>query len=139
VTQPEHGTYAGWNWHQRTKTPCCEPCREAARAYRRRWRTKNPATRLEEERMTKVRGRALWRLAAIHPTEFHALVQDEDRADRAAIQHPGYQDQAEHEAVTQTLREASKELTGQPRFDDRESGPGALRLVQAEPPKGEAP
>jgi hypothetical protein len=81
---PEHGTYAGWNWHQRTKTPMCEPCREAARAYRRRWRTRNPAARLEDERMTKVRSRALWKLAAIHPTEFHALVADEDRADRAA-------------------------------------------------------
>jgi hypothetical protein len=34
--------------------------------------------------MTNVRSRALWKLAAIHPTEFHALVEDEDRADRAA-------------------------------------------------------
>jgi hypothetical protein len=85
MTDPtEHGTYAGWNWHQRTKTPMCEPCREAARAYRRRWRTRNPAARKEEERMTNVRSRALWKLAAIHPTEFHALVADEDRADRAA-------------------------------------------------------
>jgi hypothetical protein len=39
-------------------------------------------------------------------------------------QYPGYQDQAEYEAVTQALEEASKELTGQPRFDDHESGPG---------------
>jgi hypothetical protein len=66
------------------QNPLCEPCREAARAYRRRWRTRNPAARKEEERMTNVRSRALWKLAAIHPTEFQALVADEDRADRAA-------------------------------------------------------
>jgi uncharacterized protein YuzE len=44
-------------------------------------------------------------------------------------EHPGYRDQNEYEAVTQELQEAGKELTGQPQFDDRESGPGALRLV----------
>jgi hypothetical protein len=80
----EHGTYAGWNWHQRTKTPQCEPCRQANRIYVAEWRAKNPDARERERRMDRLRHRALWRLAAIHPTEFHALVEDEDRADRAA-------------------------------------------------------
>jgi hypothetical protein len=82
--QPEHGTYAGWNWHQRTKTPMCEPCRRANSAYKRTWRAQDSEAAKEQERMDRIRSRALWRLAAIRPTEFHALVADEDRADRAA-------------------------------------------------------
>lgn len=39
-TTPEHdpakcGTYAGWSQHNRTGVPRCQPCKDAATAYKR--------------------------------------------------------------------------------------------------------
>lgn len=37
---PRHGTYAGSIGHYQTKTPSCQPCRDAAAAYRRKRRAR---------------------------------------------------------------------------------------------------
>lgn len=39
----EHGTNSGYVTHVRDRTPICEPCRDAAKAYHREYYAKNPA------------------------------------------------------------------------------------------------
>lgn len=37
----EHGTYQGWNWHQRTGVPLCRDCTDAGSRYMRDYRRRN--------------------------------------------------------------------------------------------------
>jgi hypothetical protein len=79
-----HGTYAGWNWHQRNDVPVCSDCKEAARQYMTKWRQTHPIGAAADRRRLRIRNRALSRLAALHPVQFQALIVEEDRKDRAA-------------------------------------------------------
>jgi hypothetical protein len=57
ATRVPHGTYAGWNWHQRTGTPTCEDCRAAQSEYmRRRRKTGLVPIELPDERFTNLDG-----------------------------------------------------------------------------------
>jgi hypothetical protein len=80
LVEIKHGTYAGWNAHKRRGIPMCQPCRDAAAAYKKRWLDAAKGRREKDREFTKAQSRALWRLAAIHPREFRALVADELRA-----------------------------------------------------------
>ena len=33
MSTTQHGTYAGWSWHDRHNVPACDACREAKREY----------------------------------------------------------------------------------------------------------
>lgn len=71
------GTYAGYNQHRRDRTPTCPACRAAATDYQRKRRAENPDIYDQEKFLNGIRGRALWRLASLHPDEFQALVAEE--------------------------------------------------------------
>jgi uncharacterized protein len=71
-----HGTYAGWNWHQRAGVPVCLDCKEAQRQYRAKWRA-DPENRAKDRAIIRAYHRALQRLAAEHPDQFKALVAEE--------------------------------------------------------------
>lgn len=76
------GTYAGFNQHNRDRTRTCEACRAAATEYQRNRRKSYPEKYKEEAAMTKLRSRALWRLAHNHPNEFQVLLAEEVERDR---------------------------------------------------------
>lgn len=79
VTEPDSnkcGTYAGYQIHNRRKTPPCDACREANRLYQKE-RRKDPYIHQEEVVMNKIRSRALWRLVDLHRDEFKILVEEE--------------------------------------------------------------
>lgn len=46
MTEPEHGTYAGANAHNKRKEPMCAECRIAATAYQAAWRFRTGKLRL---------------------------------------------------------------------------------------------
>jgi hypothetical protein len=70
------GTYAGYQRHLRRDEPSCQPCRDAAAAYQREWRS-DPAHRRAHRSGTRARSRALWRLARLYPEVYRSLVADE--------------------------------------------------------------
>jgi hypothetical protein len=76
------GTYAGFNQHNRDRTRMCEACRAAATEYQRNRRKNNPEIYQKEAEMTKLRSRALWRLAHNHQREFQVLLDEEVEKDR---------------------------------------------------------
>lgn len=74
------GTAAGYIRHIRAGEPACEDCRAAHTLYVRLWRAKGGAQASRAYR--DARGRALTRLARMHPTDYRALYQEERQRDR---------------------------------------------------------
>jgi hypothetical protein len=72
------GTYAGYQAHIKgtPKTEPCSPCRDAARRYANE-RRKRVEVRRREMELDNARMRALSRLAAMHPSEYAALYEEE--------------------------------------------------------------
>lgn len=53
----KHGTYKGWNWHQRHGVPMCPDCRDAQSSYMRRHRKAGLVpVELPDERFTNLDG-----------------------------------------------------------------------------------
>lgn len=72
AADPRHGTSAGYHTHRRELSTPCTACRAAYNAYMRTYRsTRDVKARVQRE--TNARGRALWRLAALHRDEFQRL------------------------------------------------------------------
>jgi hypothetical protein len=70
------GTTQGYDAHRAAGTPYCQPCRDAAAAYMRQYRSR-PEVQRREKVNRGARERALTRLAAEHPTRFAILLNDE--------------------------------------------------------------
>lgn len=77
VLRDKCGTNAGYNAHKYYGEPPCDPCIQAGNEYMQEWRKANPDKAAVEDAKTKARGRALWRLKDMHPTEFDLLYADE--------------------------------------------------------------
>jgi hypothetical protein len=75
----ECGTDGGYQRHIRLREEPCEACRMARRDYMRDLRARSPHIRAGDQVDTKVKNRALWRLAREYPQRFNQLV-DEERA-----------------------------------------------------------
>lgn len=60
--QVEHGTYRGYQWHRRTKTPTCRPCMDAANQYVKDYRESHPESQLRNHLQSRAYGVALRRL-----------------------------------------------------------------------------
>jgi hypothetical protein len=73
------GTDSGYQRHIRHQEEPCEACRMARRDYMRDLRARSPRIRAGDRIDTKVKNRALWRLAREYPQRFNQLV-DEERA-----------------------------------------------------------
>lgn len=71
------GTYAGYNAHNRRGEEVCADCRRAATEYTAERRARDSAIGAEEKRRDKARARAWSRLAAMHPTQYQALFEEE--------------------------------------------------------------
>jgi hypothetical protein len=58
ATRVPHGTYQGWNWHQRNGVPTCQDCRIAEAHYMRDHRKRHlvPIELPDEFRFTDVAG-----------------------------------------------------------------------------------
>lgn len=78
----KHGTYAGAQAHQTTGIPRCAPCKVAAAEYMAAWRKANPGYARDQRKRTRIRNRALARLARMYPKEFNALLIEEMQKDR---------------------------------------------------------
>jgi hypothetical protein len=78
-TETVHGTYAGEAWHRRHDIPVCQPCKDARRDYQAEWRKTNLEGRQRERESTKATGRAMRRLANLHPVMFRAIYEEELR------------------------------------------------------------
>jgi len=65
------GTYGGYQRHKKQGDTPCGPCRIANRDYQRSRRDSDPEIRARGRRDTRTRSRALYRLLAAHPDEFH--------------------------------------------------------------------
>jgi hypothetical protein len=74
----QHGTYAGWNQHQKEQTEICLACREASRQYQMAHRA-DPENRKKHRLDIKARRLAYQRLAKMHPYEY-ATLYDEEKA-----------------------------------------------------------
>lgn len=75
-----HGTYATAMWHSKYGVPACASCRKAQADYMKARRQSNPAKYRAELDRDHARLAALWRLSALYPRQFQALVADEKRA-----------------------------------------------------------
>jgi len=71
-SEPEHGTYAGYQRHRRRGEPACDPCKEGNRAYQKARRT-TAEGRAAANRHSRATSRALWKLSQAHPEEFAEL------------------------------------------------------------------
>jgi hypothetical protein len=80
MAEPQHGTYAGWNWHMKNGVQTCAACRKAQAEYQAARRRANPAIYEKEKTADAARAAALWRLATFHPSQFQALVAQERAA-----------------------------------------------------------
>lgn len=79
------GTYAGYQEHKRYGEATCDDCKRANREYQAARRRTKPDAREADRRQNVCQGRALWKLAKLHPGQFQALVQIElDAYDREA-------------------------------------------------------
>ena len=96
-----HGTPSGAKWHYREKVQICDPCRFAANEYERQRRARaialRPLTRekaIQELQFrtrqlrelierTKLEGRVLKRLAALHPYDYKRIMDEEIRRRKA--------------------------------------------------------
>jgi len=76
IEQPEHGTYAGWNWHMKRSVPLCQPCRDANANYKREYR-KDPVKRQKQRDHVVAEGRAQRRLARLYPGRYRTLLNEE--------------------------------------------------------------
>lgn len=77
-----HGTYAGHQAHMARGEESCQACRLAAADYMAQYRRKHPEVLRNQRRTTKVRNRALSRLALEYPVRFAQLLQEEMRIER---------------------------------------------------------
>ena len=77
----EHGTYGGYQRHNRRRELPCEACLVAARDYQRRFRALNPATRERDRWWTRTRSRAFERLACEYPERFAEILAEVRQAD----------------------------------------------------------
>lgn len=71
-----HGTYSGYQLHNRKGERPCDPCREARNAYCRE-RRKDPAVVERETADRNARYRALSRLAVEFPARYRQLLAEE--------------------------------------------------------------
>jgi hypothetical protein len=78
-TEVAHGTPAGASWHRNHGIPTCQPCKDARRDYQAEWRRNNLEGRQRERESTKATGRALRRLAGLHPVLYRTLLEEELR------------------------------------------------------------
>lgn len=69
------GTAAGYIRHIRAGETACDDCRAAHTLYVRLWRARGGMTK--QRASTSARGRALSRLARMHPTDYRALYLEE--------------------------------------------------------------
>lgn len=85
----EHGTYSGWNWHMRRHEPACDACRAANSQYQDEWRKTSKGKRSSAIDV-RARGRALTRLARMHPSDYRDLYAEEKwKAEREYDQQTG--------------------------------------------------
>lgn len=77
-----HGTYAGAQVHQRLGIPTCIACATARAEYMAAYRAANPVKKRDQRNRTRVRNRALARLAKRYPTEFNQLLMEEMKRDK---------------------------------------------------------
>jgi hypothetical protein len=73
------GTAAGYIRHVRAGEKACDDCRAAHTLYVRLWRAKGGMASSRAQR--DARGRALTRLARMHPSEYRALYLEERNRD----------------------------------------------------------
>jgi hypothetical protein len=75
------GTNAGWFRHYRANEPPCDPCRFAhnrvTAEHQSRRRRDSPEKRAADALLSKAQTRAQRRLAAAHPDEYRALIDEE--------------------------------------------------------------
>lgn len=77
-----HGTYAGWQVHQREGKRACTACREARNAYMRKFRSETGA---DWRAQGNARHRALSKLARLYPDDYQRLYVMERLSDRGMI------------------------------------------------------
>ena len=74
-----HGTYAGWNQHQKRGEQPCSACKDASTQYMRDYRAR-PGQRHKDRWWNSTRKRALEMLAREYPARFLEIL-DKVRAD----------------------------------------------------------
>lgn len=74
-----HGTYGGYQMCRRRDEGACEPCKRACAVYAEKFRTANPDSVRRGARGENAKRRAHRRLAALHPSEFRRLLNEELR------------------------------------------------------------
>ena len=79
-----HGTYGGYQMCRKQPGGACDPCRRACAAYAEEFRQANPASARRSISHENAKRRAHRRLAALHPTEFRRLLNEELRKGIAA-------------------------------------------------------
>lgn len=81
-----HGSYGGWQQHQKYGVPTTPECGcEAARnTYMRDYREAHPEVRQKDKQHARQRARALSRLAKKHPAEYERLLMEEERRDQTS-------------------------------------------------------
>lgn len=80
-----HGTYAGWNQHNRRGERPCQRCMDAQAEYMRTRRAGDPIARRQDKWWNHTRRTALDRLAREYPERFAEIlaeVRREERPDR---------------------------------------------------------
>jgi len=75
--EPEHGSYAGYQWHRKNGEPPCDECVLANSSYQTAWRRNNPDKHAAQQRTQYARIRALRKLAKLHPEDMRQLYQQE--------------------------------------------------------------
>jgi hypothetical protein len=85
MVELEHGSYGGWQQHQKQGVPTTPECGcDAARnAYMAGYRARHPEVRERARAHDRHRSRALSRLALLHPTEYKALLAEEQQRDES--------------------------------------------------------
>lgn len=80
------GTRAGYIRHVRAGEPPCEDCKAAHTLYMRLWRARGG--RAKSNAVQSARGKAMHRLARMHPTDYRALYREERQKQRDQGEHP---------------------------------------------------
>ena len=70
----EHGTYAGYMQCRKAPDGPCRACRDAATAYVREWRGKNPENAAAARAQVSLRRRAMTILAGRHRRELQEII-----------------------------------------------------------------
>lgn len=72
---PNHGSYAAYQYCRNHPDGPCAACREAANAYMRAWRARNQPTGTSAHQ--RARARALRRLGRLYPADLQRLLHEE--------------------------------------------------------------